>query len=128
MGRSVMTARGAVAIAYLPYYEEDEEYIHYDEFVMDLQERIEALFPSMSSGNVWIENEVNLIAENYHGYVTISEYCGLVALCLVPQENAESPALAESWCRRVADKFENEFGTLTRLGTMSNGVGVFAKK
>ena len=64
---------------------------------------------------------------NRHAWVGVSEYCGLVAFWIVAKDDTGHEALSERWVAQVADRFTSTFSTLNRLGTFSNGEGVFER-
>jgi len=131
MGRSVSYASGAVAVAYVDV----SEYEAYDWefFIEDVQERVKSLWKSFDNCDEWLGQEDCAIVSNSHAYIGVSEYCGLASIWLVPREDVHdvygnyAPQLADNFCAQIRAKFLRNFGELERLGTMSNGVGVFRK-
>ncbi len=127
MGRSVSVPRGAFAVAYTesPNCLDDDFDIYWEDFVGDIVERAVKLFPSMDDCDTWLDREDRAVLENKFAYIGVSEYCGLTAIWMVLKE--EHLALAERWAVKATEKFEKEFQDLKRLGTFSNGEGVFEK-
>lgn len=93
-------------------------------------------FPSVTSCDQWLGREDHAVADNSHAYFGISEYCGLVAMWVVPKEvesyyaDAAWQGLRDAWCQSIKRKFQTIasgcFGqALRRQGYMSNGMGVF---
>ena len=132
MGRSVMTASNAVASVFFQS-EWAEEYEWQDE-IDNVRSVIQERFPTFENCDYWPDRgfyggEVHAILENGHSYVTISDYCGTVAICLVPRINENN--LAEPWCRRIANNWcellNKAFNGMAKVGTMSNGVSVYRK-
>lgn len=91
------------------------------------------------SRDIWVTDECRLILSNRLAQITVSEYCGVAAFCLVPRrrhhpvmgELAETNPLAENWACKVGDRFrsivrEAAGGGLRVKGHMSNGVAVMA--
>jgi len=126
MGRSVSTPSGCSAVAY--------QHTDLDEFdlqedwewkIDDIRERVQALWPSFEECDEWLDREDHAVCENGHAYVGVSEYCGLTAVWLVVKGDSEHPELAEAWCDKIAAKFEEEFGSLNKIGTASNGESFF---
>jgi hypothetical protein len=109
----------------------DEEHPDWDEEVYQYHERIKEIFPSFEPCDKWLDREDHAIAENSFAYFGISEYCGLVAIWLVRKElNVFDPlnyGLADRWLAQVEKKFLATFGTLRKLGSMSNGEGVYER-
>ncbi len=130
MGRSVMTASHAVASVFFSG-EYGEEYEWQDE-IDYVRSVIRERFPTFEDCDYWPDRgfyggEVHAILDNGHSYVTISNYCGLVAVCLVPKMHTSN--LAEPWCRRISnnwcERLNKAFNGLRKLGTFSNGECVF---
>jgi hypothetical protein len=150
MSRSVSVASGAFAVAYedcgtFGYVTEDEEgkkldEPHYDEvlagmdwedFISDKYDRLAKEFPSFSKCDKWLDNEDHAIAENRFAYFGMSEYMGLVSLWLVLKDDYDydwQGNLRKHWAEQVRAKFLKRFGTLTKLGTFSNGEAVFERR
>lgn len=154
MGRSVSYARGAFAIAYRdcsyfgmitedvegnkllePQHDEDMAQIDWDDFIINTKAEIRAKFPKFEECDKWLDREDHAILENRYAYFGVSEYCGLVSLWLVLKEditsyysNADLTGIAEHWAKQVKPKFEKYFGNLRRVGTFSNGEGVYEQK
>jgi hypothetical protein len=78
-----------------------------------------------------------VILENKRAAVTVSEYCGLVAVCLVPEyrdtyETRDDDPLSLRWIAIIEVRFRkivaDTFGIeLAHVGTMNNGEGVFKR-
>lgn len=130
MSRSVMTHPDAVATAFIDgsHIEDSDEF---DWFVEDLQHSITSRWKSMDAEDRWVGRELRVIAENRMAYVTVSEYCGLVAVCLVSKsedylntgyaDDASMANLADQWTASVAPGFLKAYGELRSLGFASNG-------
>ena len=153
MGRSVMTLAGAITayteFAPQHYNEETDDFecrdnecdsscdhIYDYQCVLDYyQERVTELWPSFQPADSWVGNELHVIAENAHSIVAVSEYCGLISINLGAKydrqayfaDDSELGGLGEHWRKQIADKFLSTFGEYAKLGTMSNGEGVFQK-
>lgn len=134
MGRSVETPNHATAVVYLHDSIDDSD--DWDDLIDDLQQALGAKYPSFQPVKAaWLDypyRETRIILANRHAQVTISEYCGLVAVCLVPIEQPydyghETGAqnLADSWCARIEPGFREIVGhfghRLAHVGTASNG-------
>lgn len=138
MARSVSYHRHAVCRVYL----HDPAGIHSDEvdswlaqecwsdFIVLLRDIIRERYPSFSLCDRWLDREDHIILENSRGEVSVSEYCGLVCVCLAPLD-IDNP-LDTGWCHRVAHKFErfldNKFRScaLQSVGRASNGEQFFS--
>lgn len=130
MGRSVSTHRNAVATVFL-HLEIDEEF-SWDDFIDDLRDNvIVPKYPSLENCNRWLDREDHIILQNCYCEVSVSEYCGCVAICLAPRDGDDG--WNEAWTCRAAKNFERivtkafKSSAMTRLGTMSNGESVFRK-
>lgn len=101
----------------------------WDDFCEDLTYRARSLFPSLSPDDRWIGHEDRVLASNGFAHFGVSEYCGTVAVWLVPRGDAggSGEALARNWINGVARRFKGEFATMHRLGVMSNGGAVYER-
>ena len=116
-------------------FDDDTTRANWDDDMANLSSTLCDAFPSLRECDRWLGDEDHVILENRHAAVSVSEYCGLVAVCLVPEARSEyesSPMIARRWCAQVEARFRrivaDVFGTeLVKLGTMSNGEGVFRK-
>lgn len=99
----------------------------WDDYVGGLRSRALRLFPSMSEENSWLGypwRETQVIASNAHSCVSVAEYCGIVAVSLLPKYDR----VGAYWRKRVAKKFLGEFTELTLVGTGSNGISLYTAK
>lgn len=130
MSRSVSTPSGAVAIAYRDVSEFQDEF-EWDFFKENIIDQLQRAFPSLAEADSWIGREDHVVLENGHCKVTISEYCGLAAISLVPETHDCYPAednLADHWCHQVSDKFVNLLSELNKIGTFSTGEAIFERR
>ena len=143
MGRSVSTPTHAVAKVYLNYepdfsHLEDEEpndddhQIAWKDFVDCLTWTLEGRYKSLYRHDGWLDREDHIILRNQHCDITVSEYCGCVAVCLTPRDDDyRIPAIAKSWCEQVATGFtavvEKAFPNwaMRSIGRASNGEQFF---
>jgi len=129
MGRSVSTHRHAVATVYLsPEFEDHDD--AFRDFLDDLRSNVlPEVFPSLCECDRWMDREDHVIMENGRCEVSVSEYCGLVAICLAPLDPYNN--LDTAWCERAANNFEKKinkmFGksALHSVGRGSNGEQFF---
>lgn len=142
MGRSVNYLDRATKVTYIHgevgyQDEETNEFIEHEFWFDDLFENIKyglkAIFPSLTECERWDNRETKIFLENNLVEIGISEYCGLVSISVRPNEkNWANENLANNWINKVWDKSEikmAEFSNvLNRVGTFSNGEGVFEKK
>ena len=84
----------------------------------------------MSECEEWLDREDLAIAENGHAYFGVSEYCGCAAVWIVAKTDyyGDEHPLAEAWVKRVAAKFDANFGDYRKIGTFSNGEAVYEQK
>lgn len=100
---------------------------------------VKRLFPSFElehehDNPEWVGRELRVIARNAHSIVTISEYSGIVALCLGAnydrecyfEDSSEHAGLGKHWRQQVAARFES-IGTLSKIGTFSNGTSAYSE-
>lgn len=133
MGRSVSRPTGAVITVYGYFHGEDQW--DWDELVSSLRENLAAKYPSLLACSQWLGREDKAILENGHGYIGVSEYCGLVCVWAVVREfdyrepeNREQ--LAGQWFARVEKGIHKTVkeclgGELQSLGHASNGEQFF---
>lgn len=135
MGRSVSTPSGAVAVFYTEddWIDESEYRDFLDDLLLDLRRILTAAYPSLDEASGWLGRENYIILENRHAEVTVSEYCGLVAVALVPKSDHRNdhPEIAEAWCHQVAAGFKRTLGRaypgLKRVATASNGESAYQR-
>lgn len=107
--------------------EQDCDPSMFDSLIDDVRTGLSERFPSFQKADSWIDREIHCIAENDHCQVCISEYCGLVALGIVPTglwQSCYAPPseLSRAWAaKHVAPFLQTRFGELKKLGTASNG-------
>lgn len=101
----------------------------FDDLVYDFRQHLEHLFPSTSMADEWIGREDHVLASNYNALFGMSEYCGLVSYWIAPfvEEGDPRYGLCCHWIDQVSDKFVKAFGELTKVGSMSNGEGVYRR-
>jgi len=128
MGRSVSYPHGAL-VAFTHVHDEDDtdDCAWLLEFWREMAQR---LWPSLREVDTWRGREDHVIARNGLVEFGVSEYCGLVAIWLVERtdlDTAGQEALATQWIKSVAPRFRKTFGTLRKVGTFSNGEGIFER-
>jgi hypothetical protein len=142
MGRSVNYLNRATKVTYIHnevgYTDEEtnewiEDEFWFDDLFGNVKYGLKAIFPSLTECERWDNRETKIFLENNLVEIGISEYCGLVSISVRPNERIDANEnLANNWIENVWDKAENkmaEFSTLlNRVGTFSNGEGVFEKK
>lgn len=131
MGRSVDYASNAHKVLYMhrDFECEDEFQCDYewDEFMDDITNSLQEIAPSLSKRDEWESREVRIFLGNYLCNIAVSEYCGLVSLSFIPDE--ECIGIACYWIDQIMPKVEERFGYMlyNRVGTFSNGEGVYSK-
>lgn len=134
MGRSVSTHRHAVETVYL-HLEVEEAHTYqedWDDFITDLQDNVlKEKYPSLTDCDRWQDREDHVILENRQVEVSVSEYCGCVAICLAPldPDNNFHVAIAERAAKGFTACLHKAFpsSALRSQGFMSNGGQVFTK-
>lgn len=131
MGRSVSTHRDAVATVFL-HIEDMQDRDDWDMFVEDLQDNVLApKYPSMRKCDRWSGREDHVIMENSQVEVSVSEYCGCIAICLAPtypddpMSAGQAANMAAAFERRLNKMFKS--CAMTKMGTFSNGESVYQK-
>lgn len=142
MGRSVSTPYKAAFVLHsvLP---DDFDSDAWREDCECFAECVQERFPSMyaidwRSPDAWVGREDRALCENSFAYIGISEYCGLVALWILPKDpkwyaNAGWEALRDHWIDSVRGSFERIadgwFGRPCRhVATASNGESFYEYK
>ena len=134
MGRSVMTHSNAVATVYTDTEEHETCWEFEEYFLTPIINALINRYPSMRDerdANIWRGRELRVVAQNSHADVIVSEYCGTVAIQLVPTEQETDAAnLSDWWCGQAYKGFRETVKekcgrTMHKVGHMSNGVGVY---
>lgn len=131
MGRSVSTHIYAEATFYTHFDFDDcetsEEAWSY--FMNDVRDILKEKYKSFDECDRWMHREEHIILESQVAEVSISEYCGLVAICLAPRD--PDNALHLGWCGQVSKGFHDvlgkHFNGLRKIGSFSNGAGLFER-
>lgn len=125
MARSVSVPSGAVDVAYAAFECDcdDDGPMEFGFCIDNLRYELAQRYPSFEGCDEWLGREAHAVAENGHCYVCVSEYCGLVAISVVPKEGN----LAEAGAARIrVSKFAGCFGQrLVPVGRFSNGEQIF---
>lgn len=134
MGRSVDYLTNALKVAYINFEQDEDDTFgdDWDFFKEGLIENLQSVCPSLCElkAKVYDGREVIIVAENCHCQVGVSFYCGLVSVSIrVHDDYRTKESLAENWINQVWPKIEiiiaKNYKALKRLGTFSNGEGVF---
>lgn len=130
MGRSISTHRNAYTTFFTTFESEDDDsQWEWDNFVGCIQDILSTKYKSLRDADRWVDREDHVILENYVAEISISEYCGGVAICLAPRDT-DNP-LHEGWCGQVYKGFHEilnkYFQGYIRIGHMSNGEGVYQR-
>lgn len=131
MSRSVSTHQHAVATAYLhPFQPEfDDREFEWKSFVEDLVDVLHTKYPSLRPCARWQGRENKVVLENQVFEVSVSEYYGLVAICLAPLDPdigfslAATERLKLGFIKHIHKNYKS--CALFLLGHASNGEGVF---
>jgi len=128
MSRSVSTPRGASHVAYAAIDPDNVDDFE-SEVIDPLTYSLQKAFPSLYPDDTWLDREDQAILRNRHAQFGLSEYCGLIAVWVVPDEDSN---LAAQWCSSIEVKLDavvaETFGwRLRRIGTASNGESFFER-
>jgi len=128
MGRSIEVPRDAISVSYR-WIDEGDEFA-YDDLVEDVQAVLMDRFNSLELDNRWLPypcRETRAVLENGLIRVCVSEYCGLVAISVIPRDDAPR-GMAERDGLLVGRYIEDKFGELRKQGTFSNGESFYTRK
>lgn len=128
MSRSVSVPRNAEVVCYQHRKFEDE--FEWEDLVEDIRESCKSVWPSLEDCDEFLDREDHALLENRLVYIGVSEYCGLVAIWIVPKEDyyGNEKPLAFGWIGRISERFREMFGELVCKGRFSNGEAVFSYK
>lgn len=136
MGRSVDYLSNAIRVNYFDYPElisDEGEHIGYEdaEYVIeDIQETIKSEYPNFRNVDNW-DGETHIILEGYGLQIGLSEYCGFASLSVRVDEfydDEEDIKSAEEWVEQNWDEATKYWNRYRRVGTFSNGCGVYEIK
>ena len=150
MGRSVSYLRNAEKVNYFnwpmmeAYNEETDECLETNEYeeadwvIESIQENFICEFPEFDRANEWGGREDHIILKGYGLEIGLSEYCGLASLsvrinekeleyCDTDQEYQEARDQALSWIHDHWDEASKHWNLYRKIGSFSNGEGVFEK-
>jgi hypothetical protein len=106
-------------------YDEGQADCDFEWYIENLTESLIKKYPTLSSCDKWLDREDHAILENDKSYVGISEYCGLLSIWMVAKDDESG---AERYVKAREKSFVNSFGSLRKIGTFSNGEGVYERK
>jgi hypothetical protein len=150
MGRSVDYLNRSERVNYFDwpilsvYDEETDRDVETDEYedasivIEDIQEYIRSIFPGFDPCSRWDGRETHIILEGYGLEIGLSEYCGLASLSVRvdegPLEYSEDDEAYETdrqkalnWINENWDEATKYWNKYRKIGTFSNGEGVFEK-
>lgn len=103
----------------------------WEDFCANVRGAFSHAFPSLKHCDTWLGREDHALLENDWVHIGVSEYEALVSVWCVPKSQAQVPSFAEQWAASIEDRaarlLEQFAVRLRRLGTMSNGEGVFQR-
>lgn len=129
MGRSVYVPSGAEAVAYASV--ECEDQFEFDMLKEALVYSLEVAFPSVSEDDGYVGREGVVIASNRLVKFVVAEYCGLMSVSVVPNDD-EYYERGKGFANRINAKFQKVVAGVCgavyyKLGSFSNGEGVYQK-
>jgi hypothetical protein len=111
------------------YYILKELWDDFEDYIIEI---IQDICPSLDKSKRCEGGEVNIILENNHAEIGLSEYCGLVSVSIrVSEMYFVNENLARHWINQVWPKINKKineaFGknSLKKIGSFSNGEGIF---
>lgn len=141
MGRSVATLPRALGVVYFGWPERnvlDENGNETDELeyedsswvIEDIVENTMSEYPEFDQVSRW-SGENHIIMDGYGCEISLSEYCGLAALCIRVDETVEwdDEGIAEihQWIDANWAKISDSYNKLRKVGTFSSGEAIFEK-
>lgn len=132
MGRSVSYPSNALIVTFnTVQYSEAEEYeieAGWNNLIEDFVNSCEECWPSLNLDMKWLGDEDQAWLSNRLVRIGVSEYCGMLAYWVVPNErNPECLTLAKRWAKQIEEIFFCHFGGYEKVGSMSNGGSVYRK-
>ena len=131
MGRGVCYPSDAEIVVYIDisHFESSWEWT---DFLENIKDRLEKKYPSLCETREWLDNEQQVIMENEHAQVGVSEYMGMVALWVrvrpdVYDYNEYSGNLALNWIYQIERGFIKEFGEFYKTGSDSSGCAYYKR-
>lgn len=129
MARSVYVPSAATQVVYADASGIEDSY-DFEDCIDNLKSVLQSRYPSLDSPRRprYFGNEGSVVLENQLVSIVISEYCGLVAISVVPEDRYI--ALAERFANQInlapaAECFGDE---LSLRGRFSNGEAIFNRK
>lgn len=128
MGRSVYVPSEATVVAYIDVSDYEDSF-EFDELICNLGYELKANYPSLKNDDGYIGREGKIFLSNKLAKVGISEYCGLAAVFVVPEEDNN---LALNFVNNIAAGFKKAVAAVAgpvyaKVGSFSNGEGVYEK-
>lgn len=117
---------------------EDDDYEDAEYVIEYIQETIKSNFPDFDNCSHWDGRETHIILEGHGVEIGLSEYCGLATLsvrvdqreleyCATDEEADAEYQKALNWINENWDEAAKYWGQYTKIGTFSNGEGVYEK-
>jgi hypothetical protein len=106
-------------------YDEEQADCDFESYIEDLTNSLIKKYPTLTRCDKWLGREDHAILENDKSYVGISEYCGLMSIWMVAKDDEPG---AERYVKVREKSFVKSFGSLRKIGTFSNGEGVYESK
>lgn len=126
MGRSVYVPSGAAIVAYIDVsdYEED-----FNDLIDNIAYELKAKYPSLDDDDGYLGREGSVLLSNKLVKVGTSEYCGLAAIFVIPEEGNN---LALNFARKIEAGFKKVVRDVAgplyaKVGSFSNGESVYEK-
>jgi len=135
MGRSVNYLSNADLVLYFDGSFLENEF-DWEDFKSNLIYKIKKKLKSYNECDKWDGNETRIFLENELAEIGLSEYCGLCSLSVRVRDDDYDEYFKEGIAKRHIKQIEKSLvkclentgvEILNRLGTFSNGCGVFEK-
>lgn len=115
----------------LDEYDDLQALIHFKDEIDYYKSMLIERYKSLYDCDKWLAREDHAFLQNSHCYIGVSTYISVACYWLVSRSDydsdwIENPQLADSWCQRIADGFEEIIKPdMYLLGRFSNGESVY---
>jgi hypothetical protein len=114
---------------YNDFFAQDE----WESFIDNIKYTLKGKFKTLYNSDEWEGRECHIILENQYAIVAISDYCGLASISVSCNyeydgwDDKNLTGLAERYTENVGAFIVEQFGEYKKIGSFSNGEGVFEK-
>jgi hypothetical protein len=133
MGRSVGYLNNATGVAYVDVSEFDEDGFDWECFKDNIIYELTKKYPSLWECDKWEGRECHIFLENNQVNIAVSEYMGLASISVAPKDayeysyDKDLSGLNARNAHYIGKFIEDNFGEYRKIGSFSNGEGVFER-